>query len=529
MVYLFLSLVISTASFAEVVLRQTEANGVRKVELDLNLDQKVDRIDHYRDGQIFLTEEDAGFGGSLNQRTQFFDFKNSKEPISISEIDKNRDGKVDRIEKTYRIPEHDRIVTTISVSTKLDAQFDRTWSSVTKLRQKRDESCGSLAPIALQATELSQQVSSLGLGIESGYLRSVPGYRVDAGCLQKWGNPDFVTSLTTAMSKGKSCLAELAQKTPGKMNGAGLNLQRLNALQVVTPVTITCSETSDYDWEGTAGHASTGRASEIKSLGIKHPYISINPFNPKGRNPTDDDVRELQATLFHEQLHNLGIKHGEGIEYPYTCESCCVSSGDADEKAAACRVCQGDYSGAADRAYVRDMMNWGELSFNADRSQTAIENYISENPGERWGVFALAANHKGQPFSRVGGEMAKILEARMKNLSTEEKKLLEDAKYYTSQSWGQQHAKLIAEAQVNLFLDQSQEQALAALQRNKQQLKILFTSAKTAKGDDKYFAEELVRSTNSIIDRIWLDGYPRKNEKTSSAAYELARYLGRFD
>ncbi|MFP5459405.1 MAG: hypothetical protein ACLGG7_11780, partial [Bacteriovoracia bacterium] len=75
-----------------------------------------------------------------------------------------------------------------------------------------------------------------------------------------------------------------------------------------------------------------------------------------------------------------------------------------------------------------------------------------------------------------------------------------------------------------------QEQALAALQRNKQQLKILFTSAKTAKGDDKYFAEELVRSTNSIIDRIWLDGYPRKkNEKTSSAAYELARYLGRFD
>lgn len=529
MLFLIFPLFLMSPVFATSVLNQSEKDGVRRVELDINLDKKIDRIDFYRDGQIFLSEEDEGFGGTLNKKSQYFAFENSQKPIKIVEIDSNRDGKVDRLEKSYAKPDIDQLIITYNVSSKRDGKFDRTWSVLSQLNQKKDDDCGGPSTLTETVSQLNKDVAKLELGIENEFILSVPGYKVHTSCKEKWGHPDFINNLSETMNKGKQCLAELGKKNPDKMNGAALNLQKLNALQAITPVTIACHQTADYSWSGTAGHASTGPQSEIKSLGIKHPYISINPHTPEEKKPSNETVEELKATLFHEQLHNLGIKHGEGIEYPYTCETCCITSDNQEEKEASCRICQGDYSGATDRKYIEDMLTWGEASFESARAQKAISVYLKENPQDRWGVFAMAATNKGSPLSREGYEMALLLESRFKDMTPEEKALIERAKYYDSPSWGQGHAKVLAEAKLDLYLDQSPLKAIEGLKKHKDQLKALLASENKVAEDDKYFASNLVSSMREIIYGIWMNGYPANKSKASTEAYELAREIGFFD
>lgn len=529
MLFLLLSLFVSGPSFSSVVLKQSEKDGIRQVELDLNQDKKIDRIDFYRNGQIYLSNEDEGFGGTLNRKSQYFAFEHVEKPIKIVELDINRDGKVDRIEKSYARPDIDQLIITYLVSSKHDGQFDRKWSTLSQLNQKKDEDCASLITLPENVSQLNKDVAKLDLGIENEYLLTVPGYKVHTSCKEKWGHPDFINNLSEAMNKGKQCLAELGKKNPDKMNGAALNLQKLNALQAISPVTIACHQTAEYSWSGTAGHASTGPQSEIKSLGIKHPYISINPNDPKESPITNENVEELKATLFHEQLHNLGIKHGEGIEYPYTCEKCCINSKDQAEKEASCRICQGDYSGATDRKYIEDMLTWGEASFESERAQKAISVYLKENPKDRWGVFALAATNKGEPLTREGYEMALLLEARFKDMTAEEKALIEKAKYYKSPAWGQAHAKVLAEAKLDLYLDQSPLKAIEGLKKNKEQLKALLASESKVSEDDQFFAGNLINSMRETIFGIWMNGYPENRSKASNEAYELAREIGLLD
>jgi hypothetical protein len=92
------------------------------------------------------------------------------------------------------------------------------------------------------------------------------------------------------------------------------------------------------------------------------------------------DERETKSKLFHELFHNLGYKHGEGIDFPYLCDSCCfpdkgLSANDA-LKARTCEMCAGktldpnrrDYisnlTDAIDNSEGRGMTGFGYLTFH---------------------------------------------------------------------------------------------------------------------------------------------------------------------
>jgi hypothetical protein len=125
--------------------------------------------------------------------------------------------------------------------------------------------------------------------------------------------------------------------------------------------------------------------------------------------------------------------------------------------------------------------------------------------------------------------MALLLESRFKDMTPEEKALIERAKYYDSPSWGQGHAKVLAEAKLDLYLDQSPLKAIEGLKKHKDQLKALLASENKVAKDDKYFASNLVSSMREIIYGIWMNGYPANKSKASTEAYELAREIGFFD
>jgi hypothetical protein len=87
-----------------------------------------------------------------------------------------------------------------------------------------------------------------------------------------------------------------------------------------------------------------------------------------------------QEELFHELFHNLGYKHGEGIDFPYLCDSCCfpdkgLSANDA-LKARTCEMCAGKTLAPSRRDYIsaltdaidssegRGMTGFGYLTFH---------------------------------------------------------------------------------------------------------------------------------------------------------------------
>jgi hypothetical protein len=82
---------------------------------------------------------------------------------------------------------------------------------------------------------------------------------------------------------------------------------------------------------------------------------------------------ELKRTIFHENLHNLGYRHGDGIEFPYTCEASCFPYKDKEndsqsESLLACKICNGDYPSEESIDYLNDFVEYSDLSYKRSQS-----------------------------------------------------------------------------------------------------------------------------------------------------------------
>ena len=66
-------------------------------------------------------------------------------------------------------------------------------------------------------------------------------------------------------------------------------------------------------------------------------------------------------------MHNLGYLHNDDIEFPYTCDDCCIGHAPGYEisdeaKEMACKVCTGNYTNSTDKDYLKDIAKWAILS-----------------------------------------------------------------------------------------------------------------------------------------------------------------------
>lgn len=515
------------------VIKTEEKGDSKKLYLDYNGDKKVDLIETYNKKNLIKKEQDLDYDGAFDEVIEYFPYKSATEPIEIIK-------KSDRQTKVYRNEELKKIITTTEVDTDGDGKYDNVISSSIPIVQKRDDACQTLVDsITPNISSLVKSVDQSMSKMTNGYYVGEYGYKVHKSCLDNWGAKTFTESLSKAKNEGQLCLKDLARKNTlngsQKPNGALNNLSNLNRLYASTPVTIVCNEVKK-DWKDIAAHASAGTTDKIKSLSVNHPYVSLNPKIPKvTMKPSKDEVSEISRTIFHEQLHNLGIRHGEGIEYPYACETCCLGEKDQskDITASSCRICSGQYDikNKKDLTYLKDLLTWGEATFNQERAAAAINKYQQENPRSQWALIMQARAESGV-FSPLGVEMAKILKKKFSNLSKEDQENLDKAlsnEILPKMSSKEKVTKPLAEANINFYYDNDPKKAMATLEKSKDQLKAIVSNARAKVNDDneKYTNQTLLESTSKILNQIFLKGYPDKVDKDSSTrAYNLLIELG---
>lgn len=537
--WLFLSFFIfSTASSYGVekkyILKTSTKDGIKKIEIDINQDGKVDRIESYRKDKMISLQIDNDFKGLFDQTTEFFEFENPQKPIQVISYDKNGDGRVDRIESTYKDPKHGLIIISHQVDTKFNGTFDNVFTTHTKLNQNKDADCNdAFNGDDLKIMKLSLDVSKVRMSLENGYYVTGTGYKIHQSCLDKWGAKEFPQLLNKSMTTGFQCLNKLAKKnseTKATPNGALKNLQNLDYLLNSSTVAVVCND-DKFNWTGTAAHASVKPGEKIEGTSVVHPFIAVNVNKPKTKlNPTQEEKDFLTSTLFHEQLHNLGFLHGESIEYPYACETCCIEDVKEDQRVDACKICSGVYTGPTDKAYLKDALAWGKSSYQSDRAGNSIIKYMKEFPSDRWAIFAYA-DSASDVFSPVGNEMVKILKMKFKDISADEKVFIENSDAYKDYDIHQKPdfknlSPVLAKSYISLYYERDSVAVLDELDSKKQMIKTFLINEKMAEGSDKYIYGRMKKNMYSLLKEIWLNSYPNISSAESTRAYELLLEVG---
>ncbi len=525
----------------------THAAETKKVEVDVNNDGKIDRIETYQGDQLISVERDSTFNGHMDEWSTYVPYTSDDKPVEIIKKDTNGDGKVDRIETVYKDVKHGLFRTKIEIDSKFSGKFDVEYTNTTPLKQKDSVSCESEREMAdMKALRLSSEMKEVGkaMGVgesvassKDGYILTEMGYKVHQSCMDRWGKTGFPDLLKNGMNKGMQCLANLAKKNDSAHatpNGAKINLANLNNLLKTKGVTIICNETEGMNWKGVAGHASTGPSSDVLNDGtVKHPYLSLNPNDPKVKmKPTTDETQEMMATIFHEQLHNLGFRHGSGIEFPYMCETCCIAKVDEKQKNAACKICAGAYLGAGDKKYVNDMIK--VMREGADSQNLAFKaalTFAHEKPNDREGILAIADVTSGS-LSPVGLQMSELIKKHYTNLTAEEKKHLETAELHLN--YGSKDlkdpavvdsAKFIAQNYISYYSDHDTKGTLDTIEKNKAKyLAILKGELDATKTKDTkmYYYQNMKAQYATLLSDIWSNNYGKPD---GTKAFNLLREL----
>lgn len=525
---------VQAANANKYVLKTTIKNDLKTIEVDLNQDGKVDRIETFRGATLVSIARDTKFSGKFDEWIEYFPYESAKKPIEIRKKDTNGDGKVDRIETYYSDKEHDLLIVKNEVDSLFKGVFDKTFTTHSKLNQEIDNqgnTCpGSNAGLdTLKILKLTKDVGAVKMSLNGGFYQTNWGYKIHQSCLEKWGADTFVGLLKSTMSKGFQCLADLAKKNnlQNAPNSAASNLRGLNYLLSSNSVSIVCNE-KDYHWETAYAHASTNPTERIGKTGVKHPFISIEDTGPEVKmKPNEDETKRLEEIFFHEQFHNLGFKHGTEIEFAYTCGRCCVRDADSSGplKDTACKVCAGGYEGANDKRYLNDFVAWARMSEEGDRAITALVNYQKEFPKMRWSLFAYA-DAATDSVSPIGIQMAKILKNKFANLQNDELAHLKNISMYEKEPKlitpkVSQYSKMVAEALVIQQYEGDTKKALTLFENNKELMKEILKEEAKAKGDEKLILGNIKKIIKDTLSGIWLLNYPNQGGAESEKAYSI--------
>lgn len=509
-------------------------NGNKRFEIDLNLDKKTDRIETYKNQNLIAVERDSNFNGKIDEWITYSPYTSDKAPIEVHEFSTKGNSKIDRIKKIFNNFENNFSVISTEVDSSHDGKFNKKWITITKLTEQKEEiSCENNQTLdTVEFFKLEDEVKSINQTLNQQYYTTDMGYKIHQSCLTNWGEDNFPDLLNKAMSKGFQCLEKLAKdnstNNPNISNGAENNLNGLNHILQNSGVTIICNQTN-YKWTNVAAHASTSPGDMIKELGVQHPFISIKHSYPKLLSkPTAVENSDLMITLFHEQLHNLGFRHGEDIEFAYACETCCMVDNTEEKTKDACKICAGAYSGATDKNYLLDLIAWGKSSKQSERTAKSIVKFQKEFPEDRFGLFAYAAA-AGDINSPVGVEMGKMLKQKFSPLTSQEESLIKASQQYLDKPTFKKtadYSKVISEVHITLYYEQDTNKALDLLEKNNKELKKILALIKIAQYDDSFIYNNIKNKVFDLLVDIWMKGYPETDNPENQRAKKILQESG---
>ncbi len=513
-------------NFDQYVLKKTTDNkGITRVRYDLNRDSKVDQIDSYRGKFRFQRELDLNFDGRFDKVIHYYsDIKN--DIFKEVQFDKNFDGKFDRKDTFKQVKALNKIV----IQTKLDRDFNGTmessFSNVLTLVQNSDAYCREqLGLLGGQLEKIPKSVIS-NLSREGDFYVTGFGFNIHRDCFDKLGKRKALNIVKNSVSTGLQCLMDLQEKYQrkngkGAVSGALRNAIDMRELLEEGDVKLVCDE-KGRNWKGPKkGYASAGSSLKIRDyngLGydVGHPFISLSP-KAKGRSE-----KSVMRTVFHEFLHNAGILHGDGIEYSYTCGTCCFPSSKKSKRAVelSCKICATESNTFGTREYALDFIDWTRAhKFSRGNVTKTLTMYIKEHPNDkRWGIIQLA-NAQSSPYNPVAIELAELLKRELSNPTSGELKELDHLieKHRNSKGTQQrkEQARPIAQVLHALYFKEDREEALNIIERNIKPLKEGH-SRKTARIENR-------KILKIVLDDIW--GSEESSSQQQRRASSLKREL----
>lgn len=506
---------------------QTFAASLEVKKFDLNKNGKVDRTEYYQGKKLIKVEIDRNNDLKIDEKILY---KNEK----IFEIRFTKLSKKGNFLKKVTLQLHPKkngqLLKTTYLDNNDDAKYDRTYKDIINLHQEKESAACSFSLEMPNVDHFAEESLVLSSAVKDGFILTGFGYKVDKSCVEKWG-AQFLKDLKETKEAGLSCLKKI-HKDSGSENitGALENASGLERILKDDQVKLVCSETEGYDWNGTAGHASTDdKSNSIKEPKAEHPYISLNPDYPNTKPISIDERKEIARTIFHEGLHNLGHKHGTGFEYAYPCETCCFAEENEDEDIVekSCKLCVGDYEGSNSKEYVNDLIEWSKSEYREFLGTSAARGFIKEFPKSEDALILLAKS-QSTTFNQIGAELVNFVKDKeiftsMDNiiLST----IISANKSYESPE-EQVVAKTIAESLYYTYYEQDGAKALEVLEKNKVELKKLYKTSKSEGQKLKNFrARDTYDSLEKTIFENWLNNYPTSSDEVNTGFYELLMYI----
>lgn len=479
--------------FSYLILLSVSAHAEeRKYDFDKN--GKTDFVEIYRNGKLVESHYDSDADGKFDRHV-FLD----PEAEVFKIVDQLPTKKQFRRRVTYwnSYPQK-RTFVHVELDKNKDGIFEFSYDLSTTIDQTA-ETCtvGNATPggerLAAQALAACARAED--------YTETDFGYRVHNSCLQK---PSFMNLIRESITTGMACLNTLSQQG---MRGAARNVASLEGIFANGRVQVLCNESS-YNWGTTTlAHATSGPENAERNLPLVHPGISLGPLVLNGNSPAD--LAQFKRTFFHEQLHNLGYRHGVEPEISYTCGKCCFPEADLSEeaKASACNACGGDYSGITDPDYLAAITEYGRLNYASDQARDATIAYLHENHNDNLGLTYFSANAGGL-FSATGAELARILSERT-DLSPREREIVAQARdrrdFYEPLNAYRPGGRAVAEAYIKLYHDRDPAGAMAILRQNATVIKA--NMAANSGEPAVFMAEELQDSVKTLIHDVWIGGY----------------------
>lgn len=506
--------------FLVLLLSFTSNSFAKTKKYDLNKDGVIDRTDYWNGKTLLKRQEDRNGDGKVDFEVVYFNTEKIKEEKS----DTNYDGHFDRI-KTFEKFQKKYVRVLYQVDKDFDQKFEREYYETFELDQKDQTDC--IQELKVEIDNFVSNGIAAVAGANEGFLPTNFGYSVDQECLQDWGN-NFPTLLEQTIQTGLQCMSRLHESlsSPSTLTAGLRNSKDLVDLLSTSPVTVVCSEEEGYNWEGIAGHASTSPERTMTSPSVQHPFISINPKGPEVTPANSDELYELKRTIFHENLHNLGYRHGEGLEFPYACEGCCFpkESHTDREKILACKICNGDYPSEDSLEYLNDFVEYSDISYRMGQSYRTLRRSLKETPADIDRLTLLAIT-QGDVFNPIGFELAKIISENNQLSPYQESNLVEARKYAPIE--GRQSGAIVAQAMYEIYVNQDATAAIELITNNKDMMKAELDLLKNSTTDSthSYIADSIEEALDETIFEVWINKYGNGAENLSMQSHELNTFF----
>ncbi len=490
-------------------------------KLDLNKDGIIDRIEYYKQNKLIKLEEDRNNDGHIDNIYHY----NLNDYIQVWEQDTDYNKIIDRkVSDKYN---KGKVEIKYEKDKDQDGIYETIYFQVIHSDQKINN-CYSLN-LQKQLDVFAEESLKMSAASTKGFLLTNFGYSIDLACIKQWG-VGFPWLVKNTINEGLQCIIDLDKKKGNKytISGALKNSHELLILLENENVKLVCSE-KEYEWEGTLGHASTTSKDKLTNPPakmtnpIEHPFISLLPRDGKSK-ALELEKDQLKNTIFHEQLHNLGFKHEDSIEYPYACSDCCfgndIYNPAGKYNTVACKICLGEYKNETDINYLHDILKYANKNsyFYPHAKATAIKS-LKESPKD---LYILSLFVKMGNYDVVSTELAQLIQRNHKNLSSKIQNNINEAAKVPNVR-GRFSGKIISEVYYQLYFNHDADAAVKLLEDNKDQIRNEILTIKNNNDSFSFVAKNLSSHLDKIIYDLWVNKYGNKDgeNNTFMRAYRL--------